>query len=142
MDTAKIEQRKAKTAAWFESLRDRLVAAFETLEIELPAAAPMSDRTAGPFERTSWQRTDHSGAPGGGGVMAMLHGRVYCPGCGQSWRLENIQACTGCSRYTCYECARLDHRVVHAGEHRSGADGPSAQDTRSGAVDLRRVVSK
>jgi len=77
MDNAKIEQRKAKTAAWFESLRDRLVAAFETLETEMPAAAPMSDHTAGRFERTPWQHTDHSGAPGGGGVMAMLHGRVF-----------------------------------------------------------------
>ena len=77
MHSAKIEQRKAKTAAWFESLRDRLVAAFEGVETELPAVAPLSDRTAGRFERTPWQRTDHSGTPGGGGVMAMLHGRVF-----------------------------------------------------------------
>ena len=27
--------------------------------------------------RTPWQRTDHSGAPGGGGVMAMMKGRVF-----------------------------------------------------------------
>src|SRR5262249_13618291 len=77
MHSAKIEQRKAKTAAWFESLRDRLVAAFEGVETDLPAVAPLSDRTAGRFERTPWQRTDHSGTPGGGGVMAMLHGRVF-----------------------------------------------------------------
>ena len=77
MHSAKIEQRNAKTAAWFESLRDRLVAAFEGVETELPAIAPLSDRTAGRFERTPWQRTDHSGTPGGGGVMAMLHGRVF-----------------------------------------------------------------
>src|SRR5262249_10567944 len=29
------------------------------------------------FERTPWQRADHSGAPGGGGVMSMLKGRVF-----------------------------------------------------------------
>jgi coproporphyrinogen III oxidase len=27
--------------------------------------------------RTPWSRTDHTGAPGGGGVMAMLRGRVF-----------------------------------------------------------------
>ena len=27
--------------------------------------------------RTPWSRTDHSGAPGGGGVMAMMKGRVF-----------------------------------------------------------------
>ena len=32
---------------------------------------------AGRFARTPWERTDHTGAPGGGGVMAMLHGRVF-----------------------------------------------------------------
>ncbi len=32
---------------------------------------------AGRFVRTPWSRTDHSGAPGGGGVMALLRGRVF-----------------------------------------------------------------
>jgi len=77
MHSAKIEQRKATAAAWFESLRNRLVAAFEGLESELPAAAPLSNRAAGQFKQTPWQRTEHSGDPGGGGVMAMLHGRVF-----------------------------------------------------------------
>src|SRR3974377_2293080 len=77
MDSAKTETRKATAKAWFEALRDRIIAAFEELERTLPAAAPLSDRPAGRFSKTPWQRTDHSGAPGGGGVMAMMQGRVF-----------------------------------------------------------------
>src|SRR3984957_3677855 len=76
-DTGKIEQRKAAAKAWFEDLRDRIVTAFEALEDALPQGAPLADRPAGRFVRTPWNRTDHSGAPGGGGVMAMMNGRVF-----------------------------------------------------------------
>jgi coproporphyrinogen III oxidase len=61
----------------FETLRDRLVAALEEVENSLPAGAPLSDRPAGRFVRTPWSRTGHSGAPGGGGTMAMMKGRVF-----------------------------------------------------------------
>lgn len=44
------------------------------------------------------------------GWDAMLRERLECPGCGVTWRLESIQACAGCSRYTCYECQGIDHR--------------------------------
>ncbi len=77
MDNSQTEQRKNRAREWFETLRDRIVAAFESLEDALPAHAPFSDRPAGRFVRTPWNRADHSGAPGGGGVMAMMKGRVF-----------------------------------------------------------------
>jgi coproporphyrinogen III oxidase len=77
MTTDTIEPRKADAKAWFESLRDRILSALEGIEDTLPANAPLADRPAGRFMRTPWSRTDHSGAPGGGGVMAMMKGRVF-----------------------------------------------------------------
>jgi coproporphyrinogen III oxidase len=77
MTAQQTDDRKQRTRLWFETLRDRLVAAFEAVEDALPADAPLADRPAGRFERTPWSRTDHGGAPGGGGVMAMMHGRVF-----------------------------------------------------------------
>ncbi len=71
------EERKAKAKAWFESLRDQITSAFEALEDALPADAPLADRPAGRFTRTPWNRTDHTGSPGGGGTMAMMKGRVF-----------------------------------------------------------------
>ena len=72
-----IEDRKETAATWFESLRDSIVAAFEAVEDTLPAGAPFADREAGRFTRTPWSRTDHTGSPGGGGVMAIMKGRVF-----------------------------------------------------------------
>jgi coproporphyrinogen III oxidase len=98
MDTGNIEQRKEQARAWFESLRDRIVVAFEAVEDALPATAPLADRPAGRFTRTPWNRTDHTGTQPisglpeignvnagsakadpdrGGGVMAMMAGRVF-----------------------------------------------------------------
>jgi coproporphyrinogen III oxidase len=77
MDTDTSEPRKATAKAWFEALRDRIVVAFEALEDALPPTAPLGDRAAGRFARTPWSRTDHTGSPGGGGVMAMMKGRVF-----------------------------------------------------------------
>jgi coproporphyrinogen III oxidase len=77
MDTDKIEARQKQARSWFEMLRDQIVAAFEAVEDALPATAPLADRPAGRFTRTPWSRTDHNGAPGGGGVMAMMTGRVF-----------------------------------------------------------------
>ena len=77
MYTSQNDTRNERARAWFETLRDRIVAAFEAVEDALPATAPLADRPAGRFTRTPWNRTDHTGAPGGGGVMAMMKGRVF-----------------------------------------------------------------
>ncbi|MGB6757337.1 MAG: oxygen-dependent coproporphyrinogen oxidase [Xanthobacteraceae bacterium] len=97
MNGGTTEERKAKTKAWFETLRDQIISAFEALEDTLPASAPLADRPAGRFTRTPWNRTDHTGSqpisgspeigntdagpagagPGGGGTMAMMKGRVF-----------------------------------------------------------------
>ena len=71
------ETRKGNARAWFETLRDQICQALEKIEDSLPAGAPMSERPAGRFARTPWERNDHSGNPGGGGVMSLMHGRVF-----------------------------------------------------------------
>jgi coproporphyrinogen III oxidase len=75
MGASQLEARKARARQWFESLRDDICAAFEALEAEAPAGL-YGDGPAR-FVRTPWTRTDHSGAPGGGGVMSMLKGRLF-----------------------------------------------------------------
>lgn len=71
-----VAQRQAAARAWFESLRDRICAAFERLEDEL-AGGPHGDLAPGRFERKPWQRPNHDGAEGGGGTMAVMRGRVF-----------------------------------------------------------------
>ena len=61
------EQLRART--WFESLRDRICAAFEAIEREAGSDAA--------FNYIPWDRPDPSGAPGGGGVRGVMKGRVF-----------------------------------------------------------------
>jgi coproporphyrinogen III oxidase len=77
MDVNLLEARKARARGWFETLRDKITAAFEDIEDSLPVDAALADRAPGRFVRTPWNRSDHSGAPGGGGVMAIMKGRVF-----------------------------------------------------------------
>jgi len=72
--TEKTDERKAKASAWFAQLRDDICAAFEKLEDTLGGAnaARFPDVPAGRFTRKPWER-----AGGGGGVMSVMHGRVF-----------------------------------------------------------------
>lgn len=54
---------------WFESLRDRICAAFEAIEREAASDAA--------FDYIAWDRADPSGEPGGGGVRGVMKGRVF-----------------------------------------------------------------
>jgi coproporphyrinogen III oxidase len=66
------EALKPAARAWFESLRDRICAAFEAIE-----DAGTGDRPAGRFERSAWSRPTEDGSDGGGGVMSVMRGRVF-----------------------------------------------------------------
>lgn len=71
------EERKAAARAWFESLRDRICTALEELE-DAHRGSDADRRPRGRFERRAWTRPPEPGvASGGGGVMAIMHGRVF-----------------------------------------------------------------
>ncbi|HJS88111.1 MAG TPA: oxygen-dependent coproporphyrinogen oxidase [Acetobacteraceae bacterium] len=66
---------RPRAQAWFEGLRDRICDAFEAIEAEGGALA--GGRPPARFSRTQWTRPTPDGTPGGGGVMGLLHGRVF-----------------------------------------------------------------
>ncbi len=72
---AGIEEKKAAAAAWFTELQGRIIAAFEAIEDDI--RGPLADRPAGRFEKKPWRRTEADGGDGGGGTMALMHGRVF-----------------------------------------------------------------
>jgi coproporphyrinogen III oxidase len=70
-ETLLISKRQEAAASWFQALRDRICAAFEEIEDEY--SGPGSDALpAGRFVRTPWDRPG-----GGGGTIAVMHGRVF-----------------------------------------------------------------
>ena len=72
-----LDARKSRAESWFQSLRDAICASFEALEDEATGPFFEEAKEAGRFQRTPWERTDHSGAKGGGGVMSIMKGRVF-----------------------------------------------------------------
>ena len=60
---------------WFREIQGRIIEAMEALEREFAGVGPV--REPGRFALEPWERTDASGAPGGGGRMAMLRGRLF-----------------------------------------------------------------
>ena len=72
-----IDRLKTEAPLWFAALRDRICAALEQLEDEAQGPFFPEATTPGRFERKAWERTDHTGLPGGGGLMSLMKGRVF-----------------------------------------------------------------
>ncbi len=70
------ESRKNRARAWFETLQGRIIADFEALEDEAPAA--LYPGAPGRFVRTPWARAKGAnGEDQGGGSMGMMRGRLF-----------------------------------------------------------------
>tara|TARA_R110002126_G_scaffold194759_1_gene342770 strand:- start:348 stop:1241 length:894 start_codon:yes stop_codon:yes gene_type:complete len=75
--TEEFTAQKAQASAWFRSLRDEIVAAFEGLE-QSHDAGPLSDTAPGAFEVTETKRASDDGSDAGGGLMSVMRGgRVF-----------------------------------------------------------------
>lgn len=70
-------QEKARASAWFRSLRDEIVTAFEALE-QSHDTGPLSDAAPARFEVSETRRASDDGSDAGGGLMSVLRqGRVF-----------------------------------------------------------------
>lgn len=68
---------KARASAWFHSLRDEIVTAFEGLE-QSHDTGPLSDAAPARFEVSETRRTSDDGSDAGGGLMSVMRqGRVF-----------------------------------------------------------------
>ena len=64
-----LDDQQAAARIWFESLRDRICTAFETIEQEMGSNAR--------FAYTPWDRDNDPEASGGGGVQGVMKGKVF-----------------------------------------------------------------
>jgi coproporphyrinogen III oxidase len=67
--TLSLDTRQQAAKEWFEALRDRICAAFVAIEREAGSDAD--------FEYINWDRLDHDGTDGGGGVRGVMKGKVF-----------------------------------------------------------------
>ncbi len=75
--TNDMQTQKTQAAAWFRSLRDEIIAAFETLE-DTQTTGPMAQNPAGRFELRDTKRAAPDGSDAGGGLMSVMRGgRVF-----------------------------------------------------------------
>lgn len=73
LDTPETHTQQTRAQDWFKDLRDQICTAFESLEDQLTGTN--SDKPAGRFERSTWDRNDDPA--NGGGVMSVMKGRVF-----------------------------------------------------------------
>jgi coproporphyrinogen III oxidase len=64
-----LDDQQQRARDWFETLRDRICAAFEAIEREAGSGAA--------FDYTSWDREDAERGHGGGGVRGVMKGEVF-----------------------------------------------------------------
>jgi coproporphyrinogen III oxidase len=67
--TLSLDTRQQAARDWFEALRDRICAAFTDIEREAGSDAR--------FDYITWDRADHDGSAGGGGVRGVMKGKVF-----------------------------------------------------------------
>lgn len=65
------QDNKTRAAAWFTQLRDMICAEFEAIEREY------DPESTAQFKRKSWDRPTEDGGHGGGGVISLMHGKVF-----------------------------------------------------------------
>ncbi len=64
-----LDEEQAAARTWFEALRDRICASFESIERDAGSDAA--------FEYVAWNRDDLPDASGGGGVRGVMKGKVF-----------------------------------------------------------------
>ncbi len=75
--TDSFDSQKSRASAWFRTLRDDIVAAFEALE-DTQTTGPFADLAPGRFEVSETKRASEDGSDAGGGLMSVLrNGRVF-----------------------------------------------------------------